>query len=528
MDGVYIAAVADRLSEELTGRTCSRVTRPFPHGLVLAFGGRTLLLDGRPPSPSAWLGDAGVDGLCSTAQPWSDSLAGTRLEEVRQAGLDRILVFEFTQARRYGNPRIRLIFEMTGRNCNLVLTDGAGRILACTRIVSRSMSRVRTVSPGTVYEAPPSSGAGLAYWMEESVIEALRRATSPRDIHPLLEGVGPATACAILEESRASGREVCEVVARLGRALESREFAPWASVHGPMPIRLGEGSPIEDVLSPPAGGGLGDACREALAETLAARRAFLERKLERLKSVLEGVPPENLLRLRGSILLASIPSVPRGAAEVVLRDWEGVEHRIPLRPGRSAVENAQRFFRKARNAALERSRLEASIRETRAAIEELDAALAGGSGPGRAATPAAALGGVRRAGRSGPAGRVMGGGWTCLVGRSARENDEITFGIAGGDDIWLHARGAAGAHVVLRHESRGQAPPRTVLEAAAALAAASVRNRPDVVPVDYTKVKYVRKFRGAGPGEVVYTGEKTIFVRLCGTRREGALPREEK
>ncbi|NLP06323.1 DUF814 domain-containing protein [Candidatus Fermentibacteria bacterium] len=528
MDGVYISAVACRLSEELTGRTCSRVTRPFAGGLGLSIGGRMLLLDARPPSPAAWLGDDGADDGDPAPQPWSDGLAGTRLEEVRQEGLDRILVFEFSRVRRYCNPLMRLIFEMTGRNCNLILADSGSRILACTRIVSRSMSRVRTVRPGETYEGPPSSGAGLGSWREDRVLEALGKATSPEEIHPLLEGVGPATAGAILEESRASGRKVPEVVAVLGSALESREFAPWASVHGPMPIRLGEGAPIADVLSPPSGGGPAGACRKAAVEILEARRAFLERKLEKLRSVLDGVPSEDLLRLRGAILLANIPRVPRGAEEVVLPDWDGMEHRIPLRPGRSAVENAQRYFRKARNAAVERSRLESSIRETRAAIGELDAALAGGSGQCRIDRLAGAVGATRGAEARSPAGRAMGGGWTCLVGRSARENDEITFRIAGRDDIWLHARGAAGAHVVLRHESRGQTPPRAVLEAAAALAAASVRNRPDVVPVDYTKVRYVRKFRGAGPGEVVYTGEKTLFVRLCSARRGGARPGEAK
>lgn len=528
MDGVYISVVAGRLAEELAGSACSRVTRPFPGGLALAFGEHTLLLDARPPSPAVWLGDRGADAGDSTAQPWSDHLDGARLCMVSQEGLDRILVFEFSQTRRYGNPKARLIFEMTGRNCNLVLAGAGDRILACTRVVSRSMSRVRIVCPGAVYSGPPSSGAGPGSWREESVIEALGRATSAEDIHPLLEGVGPATAGAILEECRASGRKVADVVAELGAALESREFVPWASAYGPMPIRLGAGAPIEDVLSPPSGVGADGASREALEDAIATRRAFLARRLEKLESALDGAPSADLLRLRGSILLASIPSVPRGAEEVVLPDWNGVEHRIPLKPGRSAVENAQRYFRKARNAGVERGRLEASIRETRRAIEELDAALSGGDAPGRSVRLAGTVGGARGAESRSPFSRVMGGGWTCLVGRSARENDEITFRIAGRDDIWLHARGAAGAHVVLRHESRGQAPPRAVLEAAAALAAASVRNRPDVVPVDYTKVRYVRKFRGAEPGEVVYTGEKTLFIRLCGVRREGVRSEEAR
>lgn len=105
--------------------------------------------------------------------------------------------------------------------------------------------------------------------------------------------------------------------------------------------------------------------------------------------------------------------------------------------------------------------------------------------------------------------------WFALVGRSERENDEITFRIADPEDLWFHAQHVAGSHVVLRSRGGNRSnPPRLVLEAAAAIAAHySKARRASLVPVIYTRRKYVRKFKGAKPGQVLCEREKTIFAK---------------
>ncbi|NIT87463.1 MAG: DUF814 domain-containing protein, partial [Gemmatimonadetes bacterium] len=62
------------------------------------------------------------------------------------------------------------------------------------------------------------------------------------------------------------------------------------------------------------------------------------------------------------------------------------------------------------------------------------------------------------------------GGIEIRVGRGSKHNDDLTFRHARPDDVWLHARHAAGAHVVLRWAS-DEAPPARDLEEAAVLAA---------------------------------------------------------
>ena len=105
-------------------------------------------------------------------------------------------------------------------------------------------------------------------------------------------------------------------------------------------------------------------------------------------------------------------------------------------------------------------------------------------------------------------------GWTVLVGRDDRENDILTHRVAAQDDVWFHAHGCPGSHVVLRREGRKDEPSKHALQEAAGVAAYWSKARgAKTVPVNYTLVKYVRKPKGATPGLVVIEREKTLFVQ---------------
>jgi len=103
-------------------------------------------------------------------------------------------------------------------------------------------------------------------------------------------------------------------------------------------------------------------------------------------------------------------------------------------------------------------------------------------------------------------------GTEMLVGRSARQNHEVTFELARPEDVWLHARGCPGAHVVLR--VNGGTPSRRTLEEAAAVAAYFSSNRTaGRVTVDWTRRKLVRRLGNGTPGLVSYSGEQSLVVR---------------
>jgi predicted ribosome quality control (RQC) complex YloA/Tae2 family protein len=210
--------------------------------------------------------------------------------------------------------------------------------------------------------------------------------------------------------------------------------------------------------------------------------------------------------------------------------------RIELDPTLAAVENAQRYFaryRKARDAVarvpdmLEASRVaERHLEELMALIEVADsmeairalrrevAAATGSSVPGPSRT-------VTRPGAeaptAGPYQRVaLGDSWEALVGLSARGNAAVTFDLARPNDMWLHARGVPGAHVVVRSTTGTRvAPPASVVQRAARLAASHSSARAAAqVDVDYVERKHVRRIPNAPPGLVRYTNEHTLRVSL--------------
>ncbi len=107
-----------------------------------------------------------------------------------------------------------------------------------------------------------------------------------------------------------------------------------------------------------------------------------------------------------------------------------------------------------------------------------------------------------------------------LLGRTAGQNDTATFRLATPDDIWFHARGAPGAHVILRAAS-GLSDED--IEEAARLAAGYSKKREDAqVDVIYTEKKHVRKIPNSPPGQVNYKNERVI--RVAPLRQQAAKP----
>ncbi|MDX1520264.1 MAG: hypothetical protein R3264_01395, partial [Anaerolineae bacterium] len=97
------------------------------------------------------------------------------------------------------------------------------------------------------------------------------------------------------------------------------------------------------------------------------------------------------------------------------------------------------------------------------------------------------------------------------VGKNALQNAELTFSRANPDDLWLHARGIPGAHVIIP-TSEGLPSEADVFWAAGVAAYYSKARRDTGVEVDVTLKKHVRAIKGAAPGLVTYRNESTFRV----------------
>ena len=102
-------------------------------------------------------------------------------------------------------------------------------------------------------------------------------------------------------------------------------------------------------------------------------------------------------------------------------------------------------------------------------------------------------------------------GFTILIGKNSRQNEDVTFHHATANDTWLHARGVPGAHVIIK--AAGREVPQRTLEQAARLAAYYSQARGSTsVAVDHTQQRHVRHMKGGGPGMVIYERERTLYA----------------
>ena len=114
-------------------------------------------------------------------------------------------------------------------------------------------------------------------------------------------------------------------------------------------------------------------------------------------------------------------------------------------------------------------------------------------------------------------------GWSVWAGRNNKENDVLTHKMSAQNDLWFHAQGYSGSHVVLRGEGRKEAPSKQTIEEAAGLAAYWSKGKTaKKVSVAYTMVKHVTKPRGGAPGQALLRREKTIVVEPTLLKKESA------
>ena len=263
----------------------------------------------------------------------------------------------------------------------------------------------------------------------------------------------------------------------------------------------------------------------ALRSALDSRRSRARRKLRALETQLAAGAEAPAVRELGHILLSRKESVPPGAAEVELEDFSGEPITIQLDPKLDAVGNAELYYDRAR-------RLDRAVRELPARVDSAKKTMAQFAdaladlqeqGPSPELQRMAGLRAVRRGTLSTQPSHATErlpyrvyrttGGLEVRAGRSARDNDALTFRHSSPDDIWMHVRESPGSHVVLRWNRRDQNPPlRDITEAAVIAAALSQARGSGLVPVSWTRRKYVRKPRKAGPGTVTTQRSQTLFV----------------
>ena len=272
--------------------------------------------------------------------------------------------------------------------------------------------------------------------------------------------------------------------------------------------------------------------RRALEMETKQLRQLLERRAAEASAAaaharqrLHALAHEAGYRHTADLIMANLHEIPVGATQVEVLDfYTGATRLIKLKRTEKPQFTAENLYRKGKNQQIEERQLTERIarREAEAfaaleRLEEMDtqSALAELRGlrtwrkqHGLDPTPAASKTVTEL-----PFKVFEDRGFTILVGRNAANNDLLTQKYAHKDDLWLHAKDVTGSHVVIRHRA-GQPVPEPVVEHAAQLAGWYSRRQHDTLcPVTVTPKKYVRKPKGALPGQVVVERERVVLVK---------------
>ena len=271
-----------------------------------------------------------------------------------------------------------------------------------------------------------------------------------------------------------------------------------------------------------------DAAYMPLEKALRTARDQNQNRLEKMLTALSEESRAEKYERWGHLLMAAQHDVPPDVDKVQLDDLFNNNQAvtIPLDPRLTGVENAQKYYEKARNTRLARQHAEERLERVETLAEEAASLL-------NALNALKTAGDIRKftkaeARRLAPfLGQqhktpveqipfrryVLGSGYEVWVGRNAKQNDALTFKYARKFDFWLHARGVPGSHAVLRRPGRTAQPQKSILERAAAIAAYYSKARgSSLVPVIVTERKHVRKPKGAAPGAVLVDREDVVLV----------------
>ncbi len=563
LEGITINILTKELQDRLLGGRIYKIFMPNKNSLLLLIktdnAVAALAADFSGGSPYLYLPEKQPErpdtppAFCMLLRK---HLEEGRITKIEQSGLDRIITMEISSI---GSARQiiskQLIFELTGKNANIIFT-GDGIILDSLKHINKALSSYRQILPGLPYIAPPpQSGMDILNSAPADVTAAVQQlpAAPAKALIAATTGIGQYTALNLLhaagitEDNINEDNAPCltEAIGKLQQDVNSVKTAN-APVYAVItrtntvktilpycPMQLAEGEKVQEFTNLNSAIAFAQSLtpvllpeQELLTKTVSSETEKLIKKAALLKTELAAAQDAEQQRIIADTLMANLYRIPKGSSTCTAENiYDGTPLEITLAPELSANENAQKYYKhynklkRAQTEIKEQLKLtqeaieylgsiEVALKlvQTRAEVAEIKAELAAAG----FITVKAAKNKMPQA-KSQPAAVKLSADTTLYIGKNNKQNDFVTFSIGTGSDLWFHTKNIPGSHIILK--TTLPQPEEKDIRTAAMLAAYFSKARGgSKVPVDSTLRKYVKKPSGAKPGFVIYTNQTTHYV----------------
>ncbi|MBQ9442375.1 MAG: NFACT family protein [Selenomonadaceae bacterium] len=541
LDGFSMRPLTLELKKFLVGGRIDKISQQnkVTFTITIRQPGQTFLLkiSVAPQNPAMYLVKKSAENLpepSTFCMVLRKNLEGGRIAEIRQFELDRIIFIDVDSIGAGGKIQtVTLSCELIGKYSNLILISEE-KIIDALKKIGTNSSRVRTVLPNRIYQMPPAQDKFDIF--SADLDEVTKNLQADKSIMNFFQGFGPQTTKEIIFLSESVG---------LKNSLEKI----LRNIKNPTPCFVEENKKISaisaiDLNYLPGEKKFFPTISEMLETADEIMKNFvppdkekflklIHNELKRAKnkiSVLENelaasenaedfkILADNLSTYRYQFKdhadeKISVPNIYSEIGEKIL---------IPLDKKITIAANVQNFYKKydklkrakifiteqiekCREEIFYLESVEHSLNscETLAEIDEIKTELiAGGYFKENRKKTASSK-------KSEPFKFFSPDGTEILIGKNNLQNDRLTFKIAAPEDIWLHTKNITGSHVIIRAENPSDETLFFAAELAAKFSKAAGSSK---VPVDYTKIKFVKKPNGSKPGFVIFTNQKTVYV----------------
>lgn len=570
-DGFVTHSIVDELKNILLFGKVDKIYQPEKDELTLSVrthdGTRRLLLSAATSNPRLHLTEQSRQNPINAplfCMILRKHLTGGKIVAITQQGFDRVVKLDIECYTEMGDlTQKSLIIEVMGRHSNIILVQSDNKIIDSIKHVDFTTSAVRQVLPGLFYEFPPPQDKTEPQNMTaKALAEKIKSSGSDTLLDKLLLsefiGMSPLMSREIVHRHCKNTKSfVCDVnpeefarhtmsfikavtdgkeTASIVKNKDTEKPISFSCVSLTQYEGLGKIIPCESISYAVEEFFASRDMHDRLVQKASGTVKILNNNIERCEKKI-AIHREIIFKSKdrekykncGDLLTANLYRITQGSSSVTVQNYyseKGEDITIALKPELSPSQNAQRYYKlysKAKTAEehstkqfeealAEKAYLESVLDAvTRAAdysdIAEIREELAE---QGYLALRTSKKKKTQQ--KSKPLEFVSSDGYTILVGRNNKQNDELTIRMAYSTDLWLHTKIIPGSHVIIRTGGADEVPDRTLVEAATIAAYFSKAQNSKGVPVDYTQIKNIRKPNGSKPGFVIYETNYTVFV----------------